>query len=431
MRSGARIQAAIEIIDLINQRGDEGGAAADQTIRHYFSRRRYAGSKDRRAVRHQVYWVLRRRGEIEWRLQQADQPFTGRWALLTACAMPADADTFIEEPVVALFTGGKYCPEQMTDEEQAYAQQVKADKSPALSDWAKGNYAPWLDETLKARFGAQLPGALAAMTGRAPLDMRVNDLISTRDEVLVAFKEAREGEWASTAVRIDGEKNVQAEAAFAEGWVEIQDEGSQLASLACGVAPGMTVLDYCAGAGGKALALSAQMNNEGSIYAHDSDPDRLERINPRSKRLGCDNINIIKKIEPIFNDMDRVVLDVPCSGTGTWRRSPELRWRLTPEALTGYVEQQRTLLTDGATRVAVGGQVVYITCSLLPEEDEQQIEWFLSQNDGFKLVPVADNLSGHVSQMPETLSTLPECLLLAPHKHETDGFFIAVLERLN
>ena len=431
MKPGARIQAAIEIIDIICESMDEGGAAADQIVRQYFARRRYAGSKDRRAVRHQVYWILRRRGEIEWRLQQAGKVFSGRWALLTAVVLPHDADTFMEEGIEALFTGGKYSPEEPNEDEQAFVAQVQADPQPELPDWAVGNYPDWMDASLKNRFGSELPNALEGLAGRATLDLRVNLLKASQEKVLAALEGAQPTKWSPNCVRLEVETNIQSDPAFREGWVDIQDEGSQLAALLTGVLPGMTVLDYCAGAGGKSLAMSAAMNNEGSIYAYDSATDRLERINPRAKRLFVDNINIIKKLEPIFKDMDKVVLDVPCSGTGTWRRSPELRWRLTSERLEEYRSEQQTILLDGSNRVAIGGQLIYITCSLLPEEDEQQIEWFLEQQSGFKLVPYGENLSSIDGELPETLSSIPECLLLAPHKHDTDGFFVAVLERVN
>ena len=284
---------------------------------------------------------------------------------------------------------------------------------------------------MKRRFGENLEEAMVALSERATLDLRVNSLKGSVEDASGMLPYATKTPFAANGLRIEEDNNIQSAPVYRDGLVDIQDEGSQLAVQVCAAQPGMTVLDYCAGAGGKTLAMAAMMQNEGSIFAHDSAPERLERIAPRSKRLNCTNINIINKLEPILKDMDRVVLDVPCSGTGTWRRSPELRWRLTQERLDDYVKSQGEILADGASRVAVGGQLIYITCSVLPEEDEDQITAFLASHKEFSLVSYQDNLAEQVSMMPETLSSIPECLLLAPHRHATDGFFVAVMQRVN
>jgi len=428
MKPGARLQAAIEITDLILQSVEEGGAAADQIVRQYFSRRRYAGSKDRRSVRDTTYLVLRNRGVIQWMLQQADIPMVGRSALIVATILKQDGET---DNLPVLFSGEKYCADALTDTELALIEQVKAGFEGEVPDWADNNYPEWMDASLKRRFGEGLEEAMIGLSGRATLDLRVNTLKGSLEDAAALLPHATQTPFAANGLRIEEDNNIQSAPVYRDGLVDIQDEGSQLAVQVCAPQPGMTVLDYCAGAGGKTLAMSAMMQNEGSIFAHDSAPERLERIAPRSKRLNCTNINIINKLERILKDMDRVVLDVPCSGTGTWRRSPELRWRLTQERLDEYINIQREILADGAARVAVGGQLIYITCSVLPEEDEDQITAFLAEHDEFSLVSYQDNLADQVAMMPETLSTIPECLLLAPHRHKTDGFFVAVMQRVN
>jgi 16S rRNA (cytosine967-C5)-methyltransferase len=428
MKPGARIQAAIEITDLVLQSVEEGGAAADQIVRQYFSRRRYAGSKDRRSVRDLTYLVLRNRGVISWMLQQAEVPLTGRSAVVVTTILKQDGET---DNLPELFSGEKYCAEALSEPEQALIKQIKDGFEGDIPDWANNNYPDWMDASMKRRFGESLGEAMTAFSERAPLDLRVNTLKGSAEDAATALSVAVQTPFSAIGLRIEEDNNIQSAPVYRDGLVDIQDEGSQLAVQACAVQPGMTVLDYCAGAGGKTLAMAAMMQNEGSIFAHDSAPDRLERIAPRSKRLDCTNINIINKLERIIKDMDRVVLDVPCSGTGTWRRSPELRWRLTQDRLEDYVKIQREILADGATRVAVGGQLIYITCSVLPDEDEDQITAFLAEHDGFELVSYQDNMAEQVSMMPETLSSIPECLLLAPHRHATDGFFVAVMQRVN
>ncbi len=428
MKPGARLQAAIEITDLILQSVEEGGAAADQIVRQYFSRRRYAGSKDRRSVRETTYLVLRNRGVIALLLGQGDIPLAGRSAVIVTTILKQDGET---DNLPELFSGEKYCAEALSDEELALIEQVKAGFAGELPDWANNNYPEWMDESLKGRFGENLEEAMAAFSERATLDLRVNSLRGSLEDASAMLPYATQTPFATNGLRIEEDNNIQSAPVYRDGLVDIQDEGSQLAVLVCAPKPGMTVLDYCAGAGGKALAMSAMMQNEGSIFAHDSAPARLERIAPRSKRLNCTNINIINKLERILKDMDRVVLDVPCSGTGTWRRNPELRWRLTQDRLDDYIKIQREILADGATRVAVGGQLVYITCSVLPQEDEDQITAFLAEHEEFSLVSYQDNLAEQVTMMPETLSSIPECLLLAPHRHATDGFFVAVMQRVN
>jgi 16S rRNA (cytosine967-C5)-methyltransferase len=428
MKPGARLQAAIEITDLILQSVEEGGAAADQIVRQYFSRRRYAGSKDRRSVRETTYLVLRNRGVIAVLLGQGDIPLAGRSAVIVTTILKQDGET---DNLPELFSGEKYCAEALSDEELALIEQVKAGFAGELPDWANNNYPEWMDESLKRRFGENLEEAMASFSERATLDLRVNSLRGSLEDASALLPYATQTPFATNGLRIEEDNNIQSAPVYRDGLVDIQDEGSQLAVLVCAPQPGMTVLDYCAGAGGKALAMSAMMQNEGSIFAHDSAPARLERIAPRAKRLNCTNINIINKLERILKDMDRVVLDVPCSGTGTWRRNPELRWRLTQDRLDDYIKIQREILADGATRVAVGGQLVYITCSVLPQEDEDQITAFLAEHEEFSLVSYQDNLAEQVTMMPETLSSIPECLLLAPHRHATDGFFVAVMQRVN
>ena len=392
MTPAARVQAAIDCLDLITHAAREGGAAADTMIARYFATRRYAGSKDRRAVRELVYAVVRSIG---------DRPASGRGALIGYARA-------VDPTLLDQFTGDGHGPAAIAPREVASVQ----------------NPAPgWLTDELRVRFKADTAHQVAALLGRAPLDLRVNTLKASRATVDIVG--AVPTPFAATGLRLTEPLAVEAHPAFVAGAVEIQDEGSQLAAAVCAARPGMTVLDLCAGAGGKTLALAAAMANEGHIVATDSDRGRLDRMQPRLRRAG---VTIVERrlLDPgaeraKLHDVaaDLVAIDAPCSGTGTWRRNPEARWRLTPARLDRLVAEQARLLDLGARAVAPGGALVYIVCSLLPAEAEAQVAAFLARSPSFASQSFRNPIGG-----PDV-----SALVLTPADHGCDGFYIARLTR--
>lgn len=392
MTPGARAGAAIEILDAVIAAARGGGAAADTLIARYFKERRYAGSRDRRAVRELVYAAIRRAGEV---------PESGRAALAAVAA---------EDPAVAaLFDGAAHAPAPLAPDEAR----------------AAGGIAPaWLEAALAAAVG---PERLAALLDRAPLDLRVNRLKATRADVQNALPDARPTPHAPHGLRLAGTPAIEASEAFLAGLIEVQDEGSQLVALGCMAAPGMTVVDLCAGAGGKTLALAADMGGEGRLIACDSDRARLQRLGPRAERAGASRIATrllnpgreLDALGDLRDTADVVLVDAPCSGTGTWRRNPEARWRLTPDRLARLVAMQARLIERGAALVRPGGTLVYAVCSLLDEEGRAQTDRFLAAHAGWRAAPLP-----FAAGMPRGAGRR-----LDPASDGTDGFFVARLER--
>ncbi|HEX8364796.1 MAG TPA: RsmB/NOP family class I SAM-dependent RNA methyltransferase [Allosphingosinicella sp.] len=383
MTPAARVQAAIELLDAVIEAARTAGPAADTLIGSYFRQRRYAGSKDRRAVRELVYRAIRRSGE---------RPASGRAALLGLAE---------EAPALrALFDGGPHAPAPPVPGEEC----------------ASAALAPvWLADRIDA---AELP----ALLERAPLDLRTNRLKGTRDETLAAIPEAQPTQHSPIGLRLPEGFRVEETDAWRSGLVEVQDEGSQLLALACAAAPGMTVVDLCAGAGGKTLAIAAEMANEGRILACDTDRQRLSRMRARLERAGVSIVET-RLLDPgkeaeALADMagaaDLVLVDAPCSGTGTWRRNPETRWRLTPERLERLVALQAHLLDLAARLVKPGGALVYAVCSLLAEEGRGQAEAFGARS---AMVPEAMPIPAGRAAGPGRI--------LSPAHDGTDGFFVA------
>ena len=426
MTPGARLQAAIDLLDEI------GGSAvpADRLVGNYFRSRRYAGSKDRRAVSEMVYDVIRRRGEYAWAVGG-----TGSRQLALAHLMSRpDAGA---AAVANLFDGAKYCPGELNAEEQALLAAMTGswDGAPA---WAAGNYPEWLAPSLTRRFGAHLEGEMSAMGARADVDLRVNVLKT--DAARVAASLAKDdiattpGALAPTALRLADRRSLANHPLYQSGAIEIQDEGSQLVALLCAARAGQQVVDYCAGAGGKSLALAAGMGNKGQIFAFDNNPRRMRPLRERLQRAGARNIQLHaladaaarKVLADLRGKADRVLLDVPCSGSGAWRRNPESKWRLSPEQLVHFGRTQTEILNLAAPLVSPGGRLIYATCSILMEENEDRIEAFLAEQSGFEVLSISEVWA-------DTLGGDAPCddpyLRLTPARHGTDGFFLAVLQR--
>jgi 16S rRNA (cytosine967-C5)-methyltransferase len=383
----ARIQAAIELLDEIIAAARDAGPAADTLIGRYFRERRYAGAKDRRAVRELVYRAVRRSGE---------RPRSGRAAMLGLAGAAPD--------LLASFDGSAHGPSPVSPDEESAA-------ASAAPVWLEGRFDPLLDAAEQA-----------ALLERAPLDLRVNRLRGSVEDARTALPEAAATPLSPLGLRLPEGFQVEAAPAWRSGLVEVQDEGSQLIAFACGAGPGMTVVDLCAGAGGKTLALAAEMADRGRILASDTDRGRLSRMPPRLRRAGASIVEA-RLLDPgrerealadLAGRADIVLVDAPCSGTGTWRRNPETRWRLTPRRLETLVSLQASLLDLALELVRPGGRLVYAVCSVLAEEGRGQAE-------------ALGNRSSLVGERPASPGgrAAGDGVLLTPAHDGTDGFFVA------
>lgn len=391
MTPAARVQAAIELLDAIIDAAPQNGAPADRLIANYFRQRRYAGSKDRRAVREIVYAAIRACGPV---------PESGRAALLRLSR--------IDPAIAPLFDGSTHGPQPIAEGEAV----------------GEGRIAPkWLMAELAASGIGE--DEAATLLERAPLDLRVNTLRAARETV--GLPEQGEALAAPNALRFPAGTAVEQWPAYQEGLVEIQDHGSQIACLAVAARPGETIIDLCAGAGGKTLALAAAMENRGTLLAGDTDRGRLSRLPPRAQRAGAGLIETrllnpgreVEMLAEVAGRADAVLVDAPCSGTGTWRRNPEARWRLDPAGLERLCRAQASLLDIAAHLAALTGRIVFITCSLLDREGADQVEAFLQRHPGWRADPL-DLPLGRARGKGTRLS---------PFHDGTDGFFIASLSR--
>ena len=389
MTPAARLQAAIEILDEVIASAVNDGPPADSIVTRYFKTRRYAGSKDRRAVRELVFRAIR---------TVAERPETGRAAVL---ALAQDDPSLLE-----LF-GEPRGPDQHVDGERV----AEAGVVPA---WLGSELSPLVSEE-----------EWNALLERAPLDLRVNVARGSRDEVVTQFEGAQATSISPWGIRLPADSRVDDHPAFVDGLVEVQDEGSQLIALACTPLDGTNVLDLCAGAGGKALAL-ASAAPDAQILATDSNRSRLSKLQPRADRAGASIVvrllnppHELEELSDVREQADVVLVDAPCSGSGTWRRNPEGRWRLTPERLDRVVALQARLLDIAAELVRPGGRIVYAVCSLLSREGADQIEDFLSRRSSWisEETPFA---AGRLDGAGR---------LLTPGHDGTDGFFVARLVR--
>ncbi|MDG2522843.1 RsmB/NOP family class I SAM-dependent RNA methyltransferase [Caulobacter segnis] len=421
MRDSGRIGAAIEVLEEIEARHRPVKLA----LKGWGERSRFAGSKDRAFVSGLVLDALRRKRSLGWMMGDdgaravilATLRFSWSWPLnriAEACA---------EEP---------YGPGALTEAESTALETPKSlDDAPAP---IKGDYPDWLEASLARVFGEDRGDEAAALAARAPVDLRVNTLKTDPARALKALQPlgAEAVELLETALRIPAPDpsertgSVETIPAFSKGWFEVQDLGSQIAAACAGEVKGKQVLDFCAGGGGKTLALAAAMGSTGQIYAHDSDARRLADTIRRGQRAGVRNLQIRSPVEAdplkgLDGKMDVVFVDAPCTGSGTWRRHPDTKWRLTPEALERRQGEQDTVLDQAAPFVKTGGKLVYVTCSVLAEEDEDRVEAFLARNPAFRLT---------TPPAPADQFASPQGYVrLTPRSAGTDGFFAAVLEK--
>ena len=359
-----------------------------------------------------------------------------------ALALGAAPKTFSMKPevLIAECNGKDYAPEKLSTQEETGLHRSIED----APDFIRADIPEWLWKSFQNGFGARAVEEGCSLAERAPTDLRVNTLKVTRDKVLkdLADFDVRPTPFSPVGVRVPAGvgttriPNLEAEAAFQAGWFEIQDEGSQVAALLADVGPRMQVLDLCAGSGGKTLALAASMQNKGQIYAYDKDRLRLKPIFNRIKRAGVRNVQVLKggdhkALLNLGQKFDRVIVDAPCSGTGVWRRRPESKWRFRPKSLDERIGEQQKVLTTASQLVKYGGRIVYVTCSILPEENSLQIEKFLLQNPEFSLISYEKIWTELLSVLPpqSALKTSSPALQLTPASHGTDGFYVAILQR--
>jgi 16S rRNA (cytosine967-C5)-methyltransferase len=429
MQPGGRLQAAIGVLGEIAAHG----RPASIVLADWGRAHRFAGSGDRAWIGNLVFDVLRRKQSLSY-LMQSDGPRAVALAVLRhGWGLPA-------EEIAALCTGEGFCPAPLTEDEQRVLANTNLT---GAATWIQGDYPEWLHGSLSAQFGDETVREGQALAMRAPVDLRVNSLKATRGKVLKTF--ARQGAietpYSPLGVRLPAREggarspNVESDPSHGRGWFEVQDEGSQIAALLAGAGPRMQVADICAGAGGKTLAIAAQMQNTGQIYAYDADPVRFRPIFERLKRAGARNVQTLppgeaSALDALEGRMDLVLIDAPCSGTGVWRRRPDAKWRLTPAQLAGHIATQRALLLRAASLVKPGGTLAYVTCSLLPKENGRQIEAFLESNQGFS--PIGMNALSE-NALSQTLQSAAPCapagILLTPARHRTDGFYIALLRK--
>ncbi|MEM1307784.1 MAG: RsmB/NOP family class I SAM-dependent RNA methyltransferase [Pseudomonadota bacterium] len=430
MRAAGRILAAIEVLDaVLTRHRPVANALAD-----WGRNNRFAGSGDRAVIGNLVYDAVRARRSIAARMD-AETP---RALILGTAArslgLPYAA---IDE----MCTGERHTPEPLSDAERAGLAASEPEDAPAsvradIPDWLVGSFANV--------FGAdRIVAEGRALAERAPLDMRVNTIKAERDKVLAALEKtgAVPTPYSAVGLRIapvpGGKRhpNVEAEAAHGKGWFEIQDEGSQIAALLAGAGPRQQVLDFCAGAGGKTLALGAMMQNTGQIFAYDRDKVQLRPLFDRARRAGLRNVQVLEAgneaaLSELGPRFDTAFVDAPCSGSGTWRRRPDAKWRLKPESLEARRAEQHTVIRRGAEMVRPGGRLVYVTCSVLADENDAQVSEFLRDTTDFALVPFADAWSQHVGgEVPVSADGHSDTLLLTPARHGMDGFFVAVMRR--
>lgn len=432
MTPAARLSAAIELIEAI----DRDRIPAAKALKEWGTAHRYAGSGDRAAISGLIWDVLRRRSSSAWIMDND----TARARVLGMLKLERGFDV---DTIAALCDGGRFAPEALSDAEHAALVSRTLNDAPAH---VAGDYPEWLDGHLAEVFGDDRVAEATAMASRAPLDLRVNTLKAKREKVLAstAHLGTMATPWSPIGLRIDlgadaRNPGIHAEEDFIKGAIEVQDEGSQLAALLSGAKPGEQVIDLCAGAGGKTLALAAMMQGKGRLIATDHDKRQLAPIYERLSRAGVHNCDVRTPKGPndTLSDIhgaDLVLIDAPCTGTGTWRRNPDAKWRMRPGALEVRLKDQIAVLDRGADLVKPGGRIAYITCSVLPPENNEQVRAFVARHPEFAVVPPAQ-VMGVLWDKAEDFAAAtlqsPEGLLMTPRRTGTDGFFVSVLKRSN
>ena len=436
MTPGARLQAAIDLLTEMHS----GTAPADRSAAAFFRNRSYIGGSDRRAILDHAYAVLRQMAKLDWWIgeftSEQGLPHLERARLIAKLVL---VDGWTADKVAGSFDGGEYRPKQMNRTERSFALSLEGKdiRNGAQPKWVRFEFPEWIEGSLVKRFGPHFEQEMAAQIEEAATDLRANSLKATRDEAQAALAQenvqAEPTKWSPLGLRVESRPPMGALKCFQDGLIEVQDEGSQLAALLVDAKPGHRVVDFCAGAGGKTLAIAAAMKNKGKIVACDTLKGRVERAGDRLKRAGVFNVErrgLESERDPWVkrhaSSFDRVLVDAPCSGTGTWRRNPDAKWNLKEDDLPRLARLQASILDSAQRLVKPGGRLVYATCSMLAEENDEQIDAFLGRHPDFERIPVADIwrevIGGDCPAAGPTLS-------LTPLRHGTDGFFVAILQR--
>ena len=432
MTPAARASAAIEILaDTETRKRPAAEALKDWGVSH-----RFAGSGDRAAIGNLVFDCLRTRASAAYAMGEASPRALVLRTLVTSWGLAP-------EEVADLAGAGPHAPEPLSEAELAGLRRELPAGAPVH---IKGDYPEWLGSEFERAFGADAEEEGAALARRAPVDLRANTLKADRDKVLKALRrfEPEPAPLSPSGIRVaqgpgpSRNPHLEAEPGHGKGWYEVQDEGSQLATLLSGAGPRQQIIDLCAGAGGKTLGLAALMENTGQLYAYDADSFRLRPIFERLKRAGVRNVQVLppgdrEALAKLAGKMDLVLIDAPCSGSGVWRRRPDAKWRLSPAMLEARRGEQKTVLEEGADLVKPGGRLAYVTCSVLPSENSDQVESFLAGHPQFKLIawPELWQRSLPAKTPVPSADGSGETLLMTPRDHGTDGFFVAVMQRSN
>ncbi len=429
MNLAARLQATLDLMQEI----DSVVRPADAVVSASFRAHRQIGDADRGQLSELLYALLRHHARLGWWLTKQSCEATPRNRLLAWLAL---GEGKTPEQVHGLFSGGQSAPAALTEPERKLLAKLQGGtiEHPAMPDEVRGECPAWAAAPLRQRFGESFPREMAGLLTPPPLDLRVNPLKATREAMLGALRRlglpAEPTRLAPFGIRVTERPSLARLPMLKSGEVEIQDEGSQLVASLVDAKPGERVVDFCAGAGGKTLAIAVQMENKGHVIACDVLANRLKRSAERFRNAGLHNI----ETKPLTSEkdpwvkrhkggFDRVLVDAPCSGTGTWRRNPDARWRVLGDGLETLLPLQASILASAARLVKPGGRLVYATCSMLAEENEAQVAGFLAAHPAFHVVPLREV----APQLKE--SAHPDYLSLTPARHGTDGFFAAVLRR--
>ena len=429
MTPAARIATSIELLDEV----DASKRAADSVVEQFFRKRRYAGAKDRAAIVGRIFSALRHHARLGWWLAESGAHTDGARPRILA-------ELILHEGLAAadaarLFDSSRYGASELSAVEREVAEKLEGGElsAPGMPEAVRYECPAWAYDELRERFADRLRCELSALCDEAPVDLRVNTLLTTREQVLSCLRDngiaARATPLSPVGIRLDGRAALRGLPAFRDGWFEPQDEGSQLVSHLCRARPGQTLVDFCAGAGGKSLALAASMQNRGRIVACDTSAERLARSRTRVRRAGARIIEA-RLLAPAGDwvaqsrgQFDTVLADAPCSGTGRWRRQPDARWR--PVDLDDLTAIQDAILAQAAGLVRPGGRLVYATCSLLPRENQARIAAFLDRHPAFGVVPAGE---AWAEALGSPCPAEGPFLELTPAQHGTDGFFAAILE---
>ncbi len=416
---------------------------ADAVLARFFRERRQIGQRERATLADVAYTVLRKKLLFEQLARSGSGPQARRLAIL-GFAHSLDEQARAQDP--AAQRGPRdYLKAALNETECAWLDQCDAQGGEGLLAPHRHNLPAWLAAPLQAQLGEDDFWALAeALADNAPLDLRVNTGKAKREQAAEALRQAgipaQATPYSPWGLRVQGRPSLARIPLFMEGAIEVQDEGSQLLALLLDARRGEMVVDFCAGAGGKTLAIGAGMRNTGRLYAFDVSAHRLEALKPRLARSGLSNVHPVaiaherdERIKRLAGKIDRVLVDAPCSGLGTLRRSPDLKWRQSPQTVAEYAGRQAAILASSARLVKPGGRLLYATCSLLREENEAVAEAFGASHAEFEPVPVVELLAAAKVPGASALCTTGEAagrfLRLWPHRHQTDGFFAAVWRR--